>query len=106
MLEYTKESILENTHVELLEGEITHKLSFKLPADVVDVVENIGFNALNQRLMDRRQDCKLEEVESALYLVTYFIAQEGIFNDQIKYDLVKSAMNDFKKLLKEEIPGL
>jgi len=106
MLEYTKESILENTHVELLEGEITHKLSFKLPADVVDVVENIGFNALNQRLMDRRQDCKLEEVESALYLVTYFIAQEGIFNDQIKFDLMKSAMDDFRKLLKEEIPDL
>jgi hypothetical protein len=103
MLDYSKETILEKTVVKELKGEVTHQLSFKLTPDVVDVVEKIGLNALNQRYMDRRPDCRLDDVGNDLYLVTLFIAQEGVFNENIKYDLIKSAMDDFKKLLSEEI---
>lgn len=106
MLNYSRETILENTNVKALKGEITHKLSFKLPGDVEKVVENIGLNTLNQRLMDPRPDCRLEEVDNALYLVTLFIAQEGVFSDNIKYDLMKSALKDFKTLLSEEMPNI
>ncbi len=106
MLEFTKEDILENTEVELLEGEVSHKLSLKLPPDVVDVIGNIGLNAINRRLVDRRPDCSVEEVNNELYLVTYYIIAEGVFNDEIKYQLMKSAIKDLKELVLEEMPGL
>jgi len=106
MLDYSRKTILENSEVELLEGEITHQLSFKLSPDVVEVVDHIGLSALNQRLMERRPDCRLEKVNSDLFLMTLFIAQEGVFNDNIKYDLMQSALKDLKKLLSEELENV
>lgn len=106
MLDYSRETILKNTEVKLLEGNITHKLSFKLSPEEVDVVDNIGLNALNIRLLERRPDCRLEKIKNDLYLETLFIAQEGVFNDNIKYELMRSALDDLKKLLREELPNV